>query len=122
MKFVLISTLSFLSSATFLLFLLTNPNFSPTTTTGGVNYINFFVLNSLFIVSTLSLFFVLFYSFFKFFRKEYSSRDRVIKSLKYSGIVTLGLLIVFFLHFFHILDFIWGLAILIIVLALIFVV
>lgn len=122
MKFVLISALSFLSSATFLLFLLTNPNFAPTTATGDINYVNFFVLNFLFIVSTLSLFFVLFYSIFKFFRKEYSRRDRVIKSLKYSGIVTLGLLIVFLLHFFHILGFIWGLAILVIVLVLIFVV
>lgn len=122
MKFVLISTLSFLSSATFLLFLLTNPNFAPTTATGDINYVNFFVLIFLFIVATLSLFFVLLYSFFKFFRKEYSRRDRVIKSLKYSGLVTFGLLVVFFLHFFHILGFIWGLAILIIVLALIFVV
>ncbi len=122
MKFVLISALSFLSSATFLLFLLTNPNFSPTTTTGGVNYVNFFVLIFLFVISTFSLLFVLFYSIFKFFRKEYSRRDRVIKSLKYSGIVTLGLLIVFLLHFFHILDFIWGLAILVIALILIFVV
>mgnify|MGYP007124351900 FL=1 len=122
MKFVLISALSFLSSATFLLFLLTNPNFSPITTTGGVNYVNFFVLIFLFVISTFSLLFVLFYSIFKFFRKEYSRRDRVIKSLKYSGIVTLGLLIVFLLHFFHILDFIWGLAILVIALILIFVV
>ncbi|HKM20192.1 MAG TPA: hypothetical protein VJY47_03165 [Candidatus Dojkabacteria bacterium] len=122
MKFVLISALSFLSSATFLLFLLTNPNFSPITTTGGVNYVNFFVLIFLFVISTFSLLFVLFYSIFKFFRKEYSRRDRVIKSLKYSGIVTLGLLIVFLLHFFHILDFIWGLAILVIAIILIFVV
>jgi len=122
MKFVLLSALSFLSSATFLLFLLTNPNFSPTTAAGDINYINFFVLIFLFIVSTLSLFFVLLYSFFKFFRKEYSRRDRVMKSIKYSGIVTFGLLVVFFLHFFHILDFIWGLAILVIALILIFVV
>lgn len=122
MKFVLISALSFLSSATFLLFLLTNKNFSPTTTIGSINYINVFVLIFLLIISTYSLFIVLFYSFFKFFREEYSRKDRVRKSIKFGGIVTLGLLIVFLLHFFRILDFIWGLTILVIALILIFVV
>lgn len=122
MKFVLISALSFLSSATFLLFLLTNKNFFPTTTTGSINYINLFVLIFLLIISTYSLFMVLFYSFFKIFRGEYSRKDRIKKSIKFGGIITLGLLVVFLLHFFHVLDFIWGLIILIIALILIFVV
>lgn len=122
MKFVLISALSFLSSATFLLFLLTNQNFSPTTVTGGINYLNLLLLVFLFIVSIFSLFFILLYSFFKFFRKEYSRKDRVKKSLRYAMIVTLGLLGVSILHFFHVLDFIWGLTILVIALILIFVV
>lgn len=122
MKFVLISALSFLSSATFLLFLLTNRNFSPVTTTGGINYINLFLLIFLLLISTYSLFLVLFYSFFKIFREEYSREDRIKKSIKYGGIITLGLLVVFLLHFFHILDFVWGLIILVIALTLIFVV
>lgn len=122
MKFLLTSALAFLSSATFLLFLLTNKNFSPTTPTGEVNYLNLFVLVFLLIISGYSLFLVLLYSFLKIFRKEYSRKDRIKKSIKFATIITLGLLIVFLLHFFQILGFIWGLIILVIVLLLIFVV
>ncbi len=122
MKFFLTSIFSFLFSALFLLFLLTNENFSPTTTTGGINNVNIFVLIFLLIIATFSLFIILLYLFFKFFKKELTKGERTKQSIKFSSIITAGLLVVFFLHFYQLLDFIWGLIIFVVVLFLIFVV
>ncbi|GEM_PF-658225 len=121
-KFLLTSLVSFFSSATFLLFLITNENFSPTLVTGEINYVNFILL--LFILTT-SLFFLLIlliYFFYMLFEKEVSQSEMVKKSIKFALIITLGILVVFFLHFFHIISFFWGLSIFIIALLLIFVV
>ncbi len=122
MKFLLISILSFISSVTFLLFLLGNKNFLPVTLTGEMNHVNILVLMFLLIIALFSFFLITLYFVFKYFKKELEEGERIKKSIKFSIIFTLGLLLVFLLHFFHILDFIWGFIILVIALLLIFVV
>lgn len=122
MKFFLTTILTSLFSASFLYYLLTNPNFFPTLSNGEVNWINFSVFTLLSMIFLFSFFTLLLYLIFKITRKEISHRKRVVYSLKMSGSITFGLLIVFLLHIFQIINFLWGLGILIIVLFLIFVV
>ncbi|HHX99592.1 TPA: hypothetical protein GX533_02885 [Candidatus Dojkabacteria bacterium] len=122
MKFFLITILTSLFSVSFLYYLLNNPNFLPTLSSGEVNWINFVVFITLSVVLIFSLLILMLYLIFKITRKEISHRERVVHSLKMGGSITFGLLIVFLLHIFQVLNFFWGLGILVIVLFLIFVV
>ena len=49
-------------------------------------------------------------------------KERIAKSIKLSFFITLGVLIVFILNFFHILNWMWGISILLVVLIFTFVI
>jgi hypothetical protein len=122
MKFFLTTIVTTIFSVSFLYYLLTNPNFLPTLSSGEINWINFSVFTILLAVLSLSIFSILLYVILKISKKDISHRDRILRSLKIAGSITFGLLIVFLLHIFQVITFFWGLAILSIVLLLIFVV
>jgi hypothetical protein len=54
--------------------------------------------------------------------RESSNRERIIFSVKYSIIISTGIYIVLLLNFFHVLDWIWGSAILLVVLLSLFII
>lgn len=54
--------------------------------------------------------------------KKFTSKEKIIISFKFSLILTIGFLTVFILNFFHILNWIWGLSILVVVLIFIFII
>jgi hypothetical protein len=56
------------------------------------------------------------YSVLKVFKKEMGRKERIVKSIKLSFLISIGIFIVFILNFFHILDWMWGLSILLVVL------
>ncbi|KUK67348.1 MAG: transmembrane(s)protein [candidate division WS6 bacterium 36_33] len=51
-----------------------------------------------------------------------SEKERIVKSVKLSFFITLGILIAFILNFFHILNWMWGISILLVVLIFTFVI
>ena len=122
MKFVLIFVFLMGFSVSFLYYLLFNQNFLPTISIHEVNWSNLFVFlvfSSVVVFSFLNIFLFFFY---KLFQKSLTYSAKVRKSLKFSFLITLGILVAFLLHFFHLIDFIWGLGILIVLLLLFFVV
>lgn len=123
MKFILTIIFVSIFSVSFLYYLLTNSNFLPTIpTTGEVDWINFVVFIILASVLFFSLFSLFSYSYQKIFQKDLEGKEIIRKSLKISFILTIGLLIVFLLHVFHIISFFWGLGIFLLLLVLIFVI
>jgi hypothetical protein len=54
--------------------------------------------------------------------KKFTRKEKIIMSFKFSLILTIGFLTVFILNFFHILNWIWGLSILVVVLIFIFII
>jgi len=122
MKFVLIFVFLMGFSVSFLYYLLSNQNFVPTISIHEIDWSNLFVFlvfSSTAIFSFLNIFLFFFY---KLFQKNISASVRVRKSLKFSLLITFGILVAFLLHIFHIIDFVWGLGILIVLLLLFFVV
>jgi len=122
MKFVLTFVFLMGFSVSFLYYLLFNQNFLPTISIHEVNWSNLFVFlvfSSVVVFSFLNIFLFFFY---KLFQKSLTYSAKVRKSLKFSFLITLGILVAFLLHFFHLIDFIWGLGILIVLLLLFFVV
>lgn len=116
MKYLLTITVIFLASVMFGYYLLSNPNFLPTTQIGEYNWINIFTLVILIFLAIFSLLNLVMYSVLKVFKKEMGRKERIVKSVKFSFLVSIGIFIVFILSFFHILDWMWGLSILLVVL------
>jgi hypothetical protein len=59
----------------------------------------------------------------EFYKKEkFNKKEKIILSVKFSFLITIGLLAVFSLNFFHILNWIWGVSILIVVLIFTFII
>jgi len=54
--------------------------------------------------------------------KKFTRKEKIVMSFKFSLILTIGFLTVFILNFFHILNWIWGLSILVVVLIFIFII
>ncbi len=122
MKFLSSQIFLFIFSVGFLYYLLNNPNFLPIDTIGENNWINILSTIILSLVAIFSFFSILTYLIFCIFDKEKILKKKSFRCIKYSGIITLGLLIVFVLHFFHILEITFGIPLLIVVLILLFVI
>lgn len=116
MKFVLSLIILSITPVTLLYYLLNNQNFLPINNLGEYNWINIFTLLSLIAVSCASILTSVFYILLKTFRKGDSRRNIIVYSVKYSAILTIGLLTVLLLNFFHILTITWGISILVVVL------
>jgi hypothetical protein len=106
----------------FLYYLIQNSNFLPFGLNGEYLIMNivvlFFLLFLTFICISILVIFVIRQIFFKHI--ELQTNIRI--SVKYGLLLSIGVLAVYLLHFFHILNFIWGLAILIVVILSLFVI
>jgi len=103
-------------SVGFLLFLFNNPSFVPINALGGMEWLNISVLLFLSFVIVLSIISLVVFGVVTFLKKDFGRRKRIFIASKVALFFTLGLLLVFLLNFFHVLDWIWGLSILLIVL------
>jgi hypothetical protein len=116
MKFFLTLSFLFLSSVGILYYLITNSNFLPINSIGEYNWVNISAFILLLIAVVFSIITFIVYLVLHIFKKEFTFHQKSLLSIKISLFITFGLLIVFSLNFFHILDIIWGLLILFIVL------
>ena len=107
-------------SVSFLYYLFQNQTFLPTVSLHEVNWSNLFVFVTFSFLSLLLN--LIFYHSYKIFKKEMPEKLRIIESVKFSVLISLGVLVVFALHIFHIISFPWGIGILVVLLLLFFVV
>jgi len=122
MKFLFTILFTFLFSVSFLFFLLNNDNFLPRVSVDEVDWTNFSVFTFLLFTTIFSFLNIVFYSIKRFFKKNTEEKITIKQSIKISFLLTLGFLVVFLLHIFHVISFFWGLGIFLVLLFLIFVV
>lgn len=103
-------------SVGFLFFLFNNPSFVPVNSLGGMEWLNISVLLFLSFVIVFSTISLMVFVFVKLLKKDLGRRKIIFIASKIALFFTLGLLLVFLLNFFHVLDWIWGLGILLVVL------
>lgn len=120
-KYLLTNGSVLLFSVGFLYYLIQNPNFVPSTY-GGYQWVNILVFFFLLLLAIFSLGNLIIFGFRKLFFKEIADTVQFRRSIRYSILLTLGILIVYLLHFYHILSFWWGLGILIVVILALFVI
>lgn len=101
-------------SVTILLYLLSTRNFLPIINNSRYNWLNISVFSSLIFISLSSFLSLIFYLVMCIILKKEDSRELKIVSIRWGTVVTVGLLIVVLLNFFHILDIYWGLALLLV--------
>jgi len=109
-------------SVGFLFFLFNNSSFVPFNTVGEMEWLNISVLLLLFSTIIFSVISLVVFGVVTFFKKKLDRGRRVFLASKIALFFTLGILLVFLLNFFHVLDWIWGLSILLVVLIAIFVI
>lgn len=152
MKFLGSIAFILITSLTFTYYLLNNSNFLPVNELGEYNWINILTLVLLLSLITFSVLNILIYLTLNILerrkgkeeivdgegvergeegrnlkegrslRRKFTKREKVITSFKFSLIVTVGLLTVLILNFFHILNWMWGGSILVVVLIFIFII
>ena len=122
MKFLLSLFFLLISTVTFLYYLLAIETFLPFDSFGNYDWLNIGIFSLLSILSLVSLISIILYLIIKILRKGYDSRELSFLSLKLSFIVSLGILIVFILNFFSVLDWFWGGIILLVVLISLFII
>ena len=138
MKYLITILLILITSVTFLYYLLNNPNFLPINDLGEYNWINIGTFLFLLVMVVFSLLNILIYSTIStlkerggraeeekeenFKKKKFSNREKIGISVKFSLIITIGIFTVFTLNFFHILNWIWGASILLVVLIFTFII
>ena len=122
MKFFFTITIVLIFSVTFLYYLLNNQIFIPVDTFGNYNWLNIVVFLTLSFLVFFSFLSLLIYSIFLLTRKNEERQTLMLKSLKISLIISLGLLVVLILNFFNILNVMWGISILIVVLIFTFII
>lgn len=122
MKFFSILTITMISAVTFLYYLFTNPNFLPTNQTGEYDWLNISFVVVLSLISIFSLLSILIAIVLRSINKQVPQSSIYIVSIKQSLVITIGFFIVFTLNFFNILNWIWGVAILIVVLVIPFII
>ncbi len=122
MKFFSILTITMISAVTFLYYLFTNPNFLPTNQTGEYDWLNISFVVVLSLISIFSLLSILIAIVLRSINKQVTQSSIYIVSIKQSLVITIGFFIVFTLNFFNILNWIWGVAILIVVLVIPFII
>jgi hypothetical protein len=106
----------------FLYYLIQNSNFVPVDTNGNYLTMNMVVFFFLLFLIILCLAILIIFSIREIFLKQSEISTNIKLSIKYGFLLSLGILVVYLLHFFHILNFIWGIAILIVVILSLFVI
>ena len=122
MKYVFSLTSVVAISVGFLLFLFNNPNFVPANGVGEIEWLNISVLLFLLFVAVFCVISLIVFSIVTLLRKDLKRRRRIFIASKVALFFTVGLLLVFLLNFFHVLDWIWGVSILLVVLVASFVI
>ena len=149
MKYPLSIALILVTAVTFLYFLFTNPNFLPVNEVGRYNWINIFTLIFLLSIALFTLSNLIAYLvqilIIKVSRKkeekvsfseekderviqekrdeeEKKKKEVILKSIKISTFVTIGTIAVFTLNYMHVLGWIWGIIILLVVLIFTFII
>jgi hypothetical protein len=116
MKYSITNALILITSVSLQIYLMTTENFLPYDQLGNTSVTNItvFILLAFLIIYTL-LNLLIFGLLWILRRKEINKKTLIKVSLKYSTILAFGLLFVFLLNLFSILEWIWGLSILFIV-------
>ena len=122
MKFLISLTLVLISSVTFLYYLLQNTNFLPVNSLGEYDWTNISTLVLLLTLILISFLNISIFLVLKMLKKDWSNRDRMFFSVKFSIILTVGIITILILNFFHILDLMWGGIIFIVVILFLFII
>ncbi|HNR53056.1 MAG TPA: hypothetical protein PKI16_01040 [Candidatus Dojkabacteria bacterium] len=109
-------------SVGFLFFLFNNPYFVPTNGVGEIEWLNIFVLLFFLFIAVFCAISLAVFGTMTLLRKDLKRRMRIFIASKVALFFSLGLLLVFLLNFFHVLDWIWGISILLVVLVASFVI
>lgn len=121
-KFLGTTTGVMLVAVGFLYYLMQNINFYPMNLNGayvGINVVTFFLL----LYSIVLCFSILtVFGARRILQKTEEMQVSMRASVKFGIFLSLGLLAVYLLHFFHILNFVWGVAILLVVILSLFVI
>jgi len=116
MKYVITNLLVLITSVILLLYLMNMPSFLPYDQLGNASFTNIFVFIFTSFLSVYTFFNLFIYSFLWVLRRKDVENIVLIKvSLKYSTILSFGILVVFLLNLFSILDWIWGSSLLFVV-------
>jgi hypothetical protein len=116
MKFLLNQTILSIVSVIILYFLFDSSKFLPYLEDGSFNWKNILVLIFFFGILVISLVSVIMYLIFRYVLKKENLKYVIFQSLKISLFLYIGLITIFFLNFFHILNIYYGIGILILVL------
>lgn len=122
MKYVFSLISVIVLSVVFLFFLFNNPSFVPANGVGEMEWLNISVLLFLLSTAVFCAISLIVFGLVTFLMKGLKRRRRIFIASKAALFFTLGLLLVFLLNFFHVLDWIWGLSILLVVLVASFVI
>lgn len=122
MKFLLTQSFFLVLSVSFLYYLFTNDTFLPVDSVGDYNWSNIVTVIFVLTIISFSLFSLISYGLLKLTRKNLDSNGIARQSFKYSCVLTLGLLLVLFLHLYGVIYWPIGLAIFAVVLILFFVI
>jgi hypothetical protein len=121
-KFLATTTGTFTVTVGFLYYLIQNSNFLPLDINGDMQVMNVVVLFFLLYIALLCISMLIIFGVRTIFFKQIEVEKNIQLSIKYGLLLSFGILIVYLLHFFHILNFIWGIAILIVVILSLFVI
>lgn len=116
MKYVFSLISLIIISVGFLFFLFNNSYFVPTNGVGDMEWLNISVLLFLLCAIAFCVISLIVFGIVTTLRKDLKRRRRIFIASKIALFFTLGLLLVFLLNFFHVLDWIWGVSILLVVL------
>lgn len=122
MKYVFSLVSVIIVSVGFLFFLFNNPYFVPTNGVGEIEWLNIFVLLIFLFIAVFCAISLAVFGTMTLLRKDLKRRMRIFIASKVALFFSLGLLLVFLLNFFHVLDWIWGVSILLVVLVASFVI
>lgn len=106
----------------FLYYLVQNVNFLPIDVSGNYIGINIAVLFLFLFIALVCMNILLVLGIRLIFVKHMDSHGNIVSSVRFGLLLSIGILIVYLLHFFHILNFVWGSAILIVVILSLFVI
>ncbi len=121
-KFLSTTTAVLIATVGFLYYLVQNSNFLPIETDGSYLLLNIVVFILIALVAILSFFILVIFALRQIFVRSAGVKLNIDFSIKYGALLAFGILVVYLLHFFHILGFAWGIAILIVVILSLFVI
>lgn len=122
MKYLLSQIFLAIFSFGFSYYLLNNSSFLPLDINKNINWMNVITLTISIGVGIFAIISLLTYIIISLFKKETTSEYRIKNSIKWGTILDIGLLLISYLHIFHVLDIVWGIPTLFAVLILLFVV